>query len=396
MARIVRWLSVVVMVCGRGHCQDPFVSTDTGPSDAEGATVTKEFRDKLSDAQFSLRVGRRRLWWPRSQANHSITAGDEGVSGEDAIPVTLSRDPRVNDGPLQLVDGGASSASFRGNHGSTTSRMGATSTKLDPSCLRYLSCHSDIRNIDFQQLEIHFWDLPERSAEACAGQCLALRPSTQLVLAKMIAMNERLVCGCGDPETIAGQGGVLNDSQFCSPCPDGEHKCGGVVSVSVYSIARACRPTPTPATGVDTTAATERLVPHGLSYSGCFREEGVVPSTTVAYLRSPKRSVVACANYCRKQTEDRDLVVLVSYRKTQDRLICSCGRSDMSLASASRLEDSRCQTVCPDGGDVCGGPDAVSVYSSGPMVKFSPLSLLLLLLLLTPSADGADAFHLFD
>lgn len=167
-----------------------------------------------------------------------------------------------------------------------------------------LFCHrDDDKYINFRRLEIHHWDLPERSVVACGDLCLQLHPSTELVFAKIIDMNEMLVCGCGDSAAVYGNGaGVMGDS--CFLCPDGDQKCGGPSSVSVYEV-NLVKPEP-----------------HNLNYLGCYQEEDVRGKHSQKYLLQEERSVAACGLHCSKGNGEPELVMITM---EESRLKCICG-----------------------------------------------------------------------
>ncbi|XP_042218040.1 uncharacterized protein LOC121863446 [Homarus americanus] len=242
----------------------------------------------------------------------------------------------------------------------------SSASGLNSCCLKPLYCYSDKPGpINFNHLEIHHWDLPERSAAACGTLCLQLRPSTQLVFTKMIEMNERLVCGCGDRSAITSEDYVMNGFFACRLCPDGKQQCGGPNAVSVYELDRAV------------------TVSHNLESVGCFQVVDIKRTYNVTYLKEPNRSVNACAQHCRTVSPDNHLTI-VQYQNTQSEssLFCSCGSNDAVLKDVSPVNESECWWICPDGGSACGGPNTYSIYSSATWIPRTSKSLLLVMLYL--------------
>lgn len=137
------------------------------------------------------------------------------------------------------------------------SRVAGLVASSDVSCLEYVTCYKEVY-LHQSHMEIHHYDHSLRTASSCLPVCLERRPSTQLVMAKIIDMNERLVCGCGDNEALGSGNGSTEDLFACNRCPEGTEKCGGLRTVSIYRVKRSgeCRLIPTNATTTTTTTKT--------------------------------------------------------------------------------------------------------------------------------------------
>lgn len=107
-------------------------------------------------------------------------------------------------------------------------------------CLEYAACYNEMY-LHHNHMTILHEDHAVRTASSCLPICLESRPSSQLVMAKIIDMNERLVCGCGDKEALGSGKGTTNDLSRCDSCPDGTEKCGGVDTVSIYRVVESGR-----------------------------------------------------------------------------------------------------------------------------------------------------------
>lgn len=202
-------------------------------------------------------------------------------------------------------------------------RLLGASPRIAADCLKPLFCHDDEDYINFNRLVIHHWDLPERTAVACGDLCLQLHPSTQWVFAKVIDMNEMLVCGCGDSTAVYGNGaGEMDDTFACYYCPDGNQKCGGPRSVSVYELDRStpsCPPTFPP---VATVTPDNNVKSHNLTYLGCFKEQDVQAKYRQTYLEGDERSVAACGLHCSEEDGTPELVMVTVEVNS---LKCTCG-----------------------------------------------------------------------
>lgn len=151
--------------------------------------------------------------------------------------------------------------------------------KAPNNCLQLFSCQIDSA-FNFGFMKILHADLPEPSAAACSDLCQRHRPGTQLVMAKLISFNERLVCGCGGEEALRTPLGL--SSGICSyQCPVGGGSCGGPTAVSVYQLNRS----------------REECVKPQVTYYGCYlddvRDESVILE---AWERWPGGCVARCGD----------------------------------------------------------------------------------------------------
>lgn len=202
-------------------------------------------------------------------------------------------------------------------------------------CLQYMSCYNEAFVI-YDKLEIHHEDHEVRSATVCAGLCLREDPETPMVFVKVIEMNERLVCGCGDETALGNRSGTLNDFFYCKKCPDSEEKCGGMSSISVYLILHKEDECDEPRTTVEqkttpstTTTATEATTKEttlpstqeDLLLVGCYRDINVT-QVELTYLSDPEATVNACATTCSRNYPEKELY-MAKYNGTG--LLCGCG-----------------------------------------------------------------------
>lgn len=76
----------------------------------------------------------------------------------------------------------------------------------------------------------------------------------------------------------------------------------------------------------------------------------------------PEQSATACSQLCQRHRPGTQ-VVMVKLISMGERLVCGCGgeealRNPTGWSSKAPV----CSYQCPDGGELCGGPEAVSVY----------------------------------
>ncbi|XP_068232348.1 uncharacterized protein [Palaemon carinicauda] len=232
------------------------------------------------------------------------------------------------------------------------------------SCLDYLACYNELF-MDYTKFEIYFEDLDVRAADTCGDLCQKLRPQASLVMVKMIAMNERLVCGCGDNESLGNYSGIVDDSQLCDGCPDGSQQCGGASTVSVYRLvlgAEDCNqesydvPSLTlPATTVRPTGNPRVLVTTsaiGLTHVGCYDEDSVSQSLVAYhYMVWPQTSVEECFAICNSSS----LTSIIALKLlNENQLLCGCGSRDTlgeplaeTDCSQGSATNKKCQFNCP-------------------------------------------------
>lgn len=76
----------------------------------------------------------------------------------------------------------------------------------------------------------------------------------------------------------------------------------------------------------------------------------------------PEYSPTACSQLCQRHRPGTQ-VVMVKLISMGERLVCGCG-SERALPNTIGWSSKTpvCSYECPDGGELCGGPDAVSVY----------------------------------
>ena len=182
-------------------------------------------------------------------------------------------------------------------------QLGLSPGVLNPSCLQLLRCQN-ANTFNFDSMEIHHADLPERSAAACGHLCLRQRPSASLVMAKLSSINEQLVCGCGDYEALPSL--TMSDvpSRCLQPCPDGKDSCGGPSVVSVYQVDSGRK---------DCVALT-------YSYYGCYN--GKVGAATLT-LGPWERWAGGCMARCRELNKSGTLMGLATTYDGTTR--CDCG-----------------------------------------------------------------------
>ncbi|XP_027235793.2 uncharacterized protein [Penaeus vannamei] len=247
-------------------------------------------------------------------------------------------------------------------------------------CLDYKYCYNE-DFLNYDKLEIHHEDHEERSATTCAMLCLREDPETLLVFAKVIDMNERLVCGCGGQAALGNGSGTMNDF-FCKTCPDSEEKCGGESSISVYLIlhkegecdepettTRQTTTTPTKVVTVETTQPSTHI---NLFQLGCYTDGDV--QEELAYLNVPEATVNACAATCNRVYPEKDLYLV---KRNGTGLLCGCGH-ESSLSASTQVAESECDFRCSDSLP-CGGRDSFSAYGNSGWVARSSWTLLLFL-----------------
>lgn len=200
-------------------------------------------------------------------------------------------------------------------------------------CINYMSCYNE-NFLDYDHLEIYHEDLEESSATACAEVCARERPAMLLVFAKLIELNERLACGCGDEAALGNRSGTLSE-YLCEKCPDSNQMCGGHESISVYQIyhkegeckevSTAMRQTTsTPATTTINTSTVETTQPTPLMdivHVGCYRDDSMV-QVDLVYLQSSSATVYTCAVNCKRENPHEDLYMI---KHNATGLLCGCG-----------------------------------------------------------------------
>ncbi|XP_042218041.1 uncharacterized protein LOC121863447 [Homarus americanus] len=252
--------------------------------------------------------------------------------------------------------------------------------------LNYLACYNE-DYLDYAHLEIFFLDLEERSATECARHCLQQRPSTQLVMAKMIQQNERLVCGCGDEAALGNKTGSVDDFFRCQICPEGHQKCGGTGTTSIYQLDYNNHTTPTTteapttttdSTTISTTTPSEDPV---VVYVGCYREEGINTTfITPLYLRRWDGDALQCFRNCTNEYPHLDYYFLTLVNENE---YCACGSEEALRTLKKEGAQEQCRQVGGEGQHLYfGGLHSYAVYkSSSWAVHVTPSSLLLLCLL---------------
>ncbi|XP_045119307.1 uncharacterized protein LOC123509179 [Portunus trituberculatus] len=103
-------------------------------------------------------------------------------------------------------------------------------------CIHHLGCYRD------SFLHLHhvstFHSLhTERNAENCVKLCLQKDLRSQIVLVKLVSVDDLLTCGCGGHEALGNRSGLTFDLSSCYLCPDSlrEH-CGSELTSSAYQI----------------------------------------------------------------------------------------------------------------------------------------------------------------
>lgn len=239
--------------------------------------------------------------------------------------------------------------------------FGAHLVGSETACLNYVTCYDDMF-LDPYTFTIYHPNAEERSAVSCASICLQRRRETRLVLAKLVDVSERLICGCADGPLLdlSNRSAILNDYYNCFLCPDADNqKCGSEKTSSVYEIDYTNHSCPrvyltvpeevnlttstasssvttvpllpsitsTPDTTTNHTTAPPAIRTPGsppLDLLGCFPEDHVNNSAVVTmFLQWPGVNVTHCARNCTATYPDSDLF-LVKLLNTH-RLYCGCG-----------------------------------------------------------------------
>ncbi|XP_066968186.1 uncharacterized protein [Macrobrachium rosenbergii] len=230
-------------------------------------------------------------------------------------------------------------------------------------CLDYLACYNELF-MDYTKFEIYFEDLDVRTANTCGDLCQGRRPEASLVMSKMIAMNERLVCGCGGDGALGNYSGVVNDNRFCEKCPDGsQQQCGGDNTVSIYRIVpddKDCNKDSygEPSLVLPTTTAKPTLSPRSLVnliHIGCYDESNINQSLVEQYhMMWPQTSIDGCSAIC-KSTAFRTSQLILKL-VSENELFCGCGSHDSLGEPLGKADCSRgspaseqCQFECPSG-----------------------------------------------
>ncbi|XP_042224429.1 uncharacterized protein LOC121868187 [Homarus americanus] len=298
---------------------------------------------------------------------------------------------------------------------------------LDAACLNSLFCYDDLY-LNRGSFVMLYSNLEKRSAVTCAVVCLQRWPETSIVMAKLVDVNQRLGCGCGDDTALSNHSGTVHDYYDCYVCPDGDNqKCGSERTTSVYRVehnselcARVHFTLPevinyttttitapelpsftTPANGTlmlpstntthNTTTRLHRVITHSgppqLVYTGCYNENHINESLVMTMLvERPGANITHCARTCGLAHPSADLY-LVKLLKL-DRLYCGCG---VTLALGKDAEEGNCDLYCQDDfKQSCGGWVSVSAYTrrtnggGGHVASYTsctPLMTLLFLLL---------------
>lgn len=240
------------------------------------------------------------------------------------------------------------------------------SSGLDTKCLNYTACYED-QYIDWNYVDVTLESRhEERSAVTCAVECLQRNPDTQLVLVKLVGVDELLNCSCGSDLAMLGNGAEQQDNYDCYVCPDVENqKCGSDKTYSLYlvhhyvnddpscnggfyidwkttnSSTTTIMPTSTAnnnssfnlslhhnssAFPIDNTTTATTIMPlDSLRFIGCYDEERVNESQVLTlYLEGEGVGVLDCYQNCSHlHPETPDLLVLVKLLKS-DRVYCGC------------------------------------------------------------------------
>ncbi|XP_064106062.1 uncharacterized protein LOC135215397 [Macrobrachium nipponense] len=250
-------------------------------------------------------------------------------------------------------------------------------------CLDYLACYNELF-MNYSQFEIYFEDLAVRTANACGDFCQGRQPEAPLVMAKMIPMNERLVCGCGGEGALGNYSGVVEDDLFCKKCPDGSRqKCGGAETVSIYrriSDDEDCDKDTygVPSLMVPTTTVKPTGSPTVVSmiHIGCYDESNINQSPVALYhMMWPQTSIDECSTICRSTAFHTSHLILKLLSESE--LLCGCGShgsigEPLAKADCSRggPASQQCQFGCPAG--------TYSVYSLNGSESAKPVFLVIL------------------
>ena len=212
-------------------------------------------------------------------------------------------------------------------------------------CLEYLACY-DEDYLDYSHMQILHYDVFHRTASSCLPLCLEARPTSLVVMAKMVELNERLVCGCGENQALGNGTGSVRDWFGCDRCPEGEEKrekCGGQMTISVYRVEHSgeCRaglhpgpPISTPPTTPTTTTTTLTTTTQDsdqtqqgtkttskLKFLGCIKAASVRQHVLWSFLSRTRHEADQCFATC-AATRPRKYIFL---RIAGNNIFCGCG-----------------------------------------------------------------------
>ncbi|WIA21235.1 hypothetical protein OEZ85_000476 [Tetradesmus obliquus] len=184
---------------------------------------------------------------------------------------------------------------------------------------------------------------PTMTVDTCAQLAYASR-----LRYNVFAVQYGFECYAGRNETAALQYGPSNGCQTVCPNPaeNPVGTCGGGLANSVYRL--PARP-----------QLPKAPLPPGTNYTGCFRDavERLVPN---ALAPAVNMSIAECA--WRAKAAEYTVFALQFGGECW-------GGFDLELAqSAGQLSEDDCSIPCPVGDDLCGGPNANSLYSLPPPV----------------------------
>ncbi|WIA21233.1 hypothetical protein OEZ85_000475 [Tetradesmus obliquus] len=184
---------------------------------------------------------------------------------------------------------------------------------------------------------------PTMTVDTCAQLAYASR-----LRYNVFAVQYGFECYAGRNETAALQYGPSNGCQTVCPNPaeNPVGTCGGGLANSVYRL--PARP-----------QLPKAPLPPGTNYTGCFRDavERLVPN---ALAPAVNMSIAECA--WRAKAAEYTVFALQFGGECW-------GGYDLELAqSAGQLSEDDCSIPCPVGEDLCGGPNANSLYSLPPPV----------------------------
>ena len=178
-------------------------------------------------------------------------------------------------------------------------------------------------------------------------------------------------CWCGN--TIMGPNTMTDEAECNMLCNGNQLQyCGAGNRLSLYAKDGSGVPDPPPTTAAPTTAATDIVVPTGLpvgwDYYGCYID-GV--NGRILSHQEPDSDTLtnaACAQAC------AGLGYKIS--GTQFFSQCFCGNQLANIQEGSDpvAPNSDCSTACSgDSSEMCGGPNRLSIYSSGqPVIYEAP------------------------
>ncbi|KAK3854599.1 hypothetical protein Pcinc_038936 [Petrolisthes cinctipes] len=293
---------------------------------------------------------------------------------------------------------------------------------LDTVCLNHYGCFKD-QYLDWIYITNTLQSRQEeRSAVTCASACLHSYPDTELVLVKLVGVNELLNCGCGSQLALGNGSGLAQDHYDCYVCPDVDNqKCGSDKTFSVYLVhhndavghcerlelelntINTTTPTTTTITAPTKTFSSSRnsnatakasssnitsihndsssLSPVNVTtpatiihpdspssptlvFLGCYDEERVNESLVLTlYLEGDGVDVVDCYQNCSRLHPATTDLILVKLLKT-GRVYCGCSWRG-AVGPEALVAD--CDLYCHDDLDQqCGGWNAVSAYAGSP------------------------------